>query len=66
MDMKFSRYARKKMDKYEYMRVKELLPISVETLDEMNKGGWELVAITTFTNNEGKKYISYFKRVSFK
>jgi len=54
------------MDKYEYMRVEELLPITVETLDEMNKGGWELVAITTFTVLDEKKYISYFKRVSFK
>ncbi len=53
------------MTKYEYMTVEELLPIAVETLDEMSKGGWELVGITTFTVID-KKYISYFKRESFK
>ena len=54
------------MTKYEYTTVEELLPIKVETLDEMSKGGWELVAITTFTVLDDRKYISYFKRESFK
>ena len=54
------------MAKFEYNTVEGFLPMTVEALDEMNKGGWELVAVTTFTNNDGKKYISYFKRESFK
>lgn len=54
------------MNNYEYMTVEELLPIKVETLDKMNKSGWELVAITTWTLLDEKTYISYFKRESFK
>ncbi len=54
------------MTKFEYRIVEELLPIKIETLDEMSKGGWELVAITTFTVLDDRTYISYFKRESFK
>lgn len=54
------------MTKYEYTIVEESLPIKVATLDQMSKGGWELVSITTWTNLDEKTYISYFKRKSFK
>lgn len=54
------------MTKFEYKTVEELLPISIKTLDEMSKGGWELVAIITFIVLKDQKYISYFKRESFK
>lgn len=66
MGTKSSHYARKKMTKFEYKTVEELLPISIKTLDEMSKGGWELVAIITFIVLKDQKYISYFKRESFK
>lgn len=54
------------MTKYEYITVREIFPIKIETLDEMSKGGWELVGITTWTDLDEKTYISYFKRESFK